>query len=181
MADNQLTAIRPAIVGWPVLFPGEILQWEGRPAPRCYTFRQWRLALFGLVLTGFCAAWTWMGVELSAQEGWPWLAWLPLPFLAFALWLAFGTLFAARLEWNNVAYAVTNRRVIVRHGLFKPQQVELDLARITWFRLQPHGEEIGSLRIVGEAGDPVLQMHCIEYPRRPADLLEAAIKARQNG
>lgn len=179
MADNQLTLTPPVTAGWPVLSPGETIQWEGRPAPRCYTFRQWRYALCGLVLTILCSLWTWLRLQPGAEQGGGWLAWLPLPFLAFALWLACGQLLAARLEWSKVAYAVTDRRVIVRHGLFKPQQVELDLARVTWFRLQFHGEELGSLRILGAASDPALQMHCIEYPRRPAELLETAIKARE--
>jgi hypothetical protein len=179
MADNQQTAAPPATANWPVLLPGETLQWEGRPAPRCFTFRNWRQALFGLVLTGFCAAWTWMGVEQAAEQGWPWLAWLPLPFLGYALWLAGGQLLAARLEWRNIAYAVTDRRVIARHGLFTPRQVELNLARVTWFRLQPQGEELGSLRVHGAADDPVLLMYCIEYPRRPASLLAAAINAKE--
>jgi len=30
-------------------------------------------------------------------------------------------------------------------------------------------------------GDPVLVMHCIEYPRRPAELLEQAIKTKEQG
>jgi len=168
-----------AAAGWPVLPPGETLQWEGRPMPRCYTFRQWRYALCGLVLTVLCLIWTWLRLQPAAVQEGVWLAWLPLPFLAFALWLAFGQLLAARFEWNQVAYAVTDRRVIVRRGLFKPQQEELDLARVTWFRLQFHGEELGTLRIRGELGDPELQMHCIDYPRRPADLLAAAINAKE--
>jgi hypothetical protein len=165
-------------ISWLLLLPDETLQWEGRPAPRCYTFRCWRHALFGLLLTVFCAAWTWLGIEQAAEQGWPWLAWMPLPFLGYALWLAVGQLLAARLEWARVAYAVTDRRIIVQRGLFKSELTALHLNRVTWFRLQPHGAELGTLRVHGEAGDPVLLLHCIEYPRRPAALLEAAIKAK---
>jgi hypothetical protein len=162
------------------MLSGETLQWEGRPAPRCYTFRQWRHALFGLVLTGFCGVWAWFGVQQAAEQGWPWLAWVPLPFLGYALWLGCGQLLAARLEWSRVAYAITDRRLIVRGGLFRPRQASLPLDRITWFRLEPHGEELGTLQVRGGAGDPVLVLHCIEYPRRAAALLEAAIKAKGN-
>jgi hypothetical protein len=181
MVNEARNAAAGAKVPWPALQPAEVLLWEGRPAPRCFTFRRWRHALFGGLLTVFCAAWTWMGMEQAAELGRPWLAWLPLPILCYALWLAGGQLLAARLEWPRVAYAVTNCRVLQRHGLFKPRQIALKLERVTWFRLQPHGEELGSLRIRGEAGDPELILHCIEYPRRPAELLETAIKTRGQG
>lgn len=181
MADDHNFPNPGAETSWPPLLPNEILRWEGRPAPRCYTFRQWRHALFGLFLTAVCSVWLWLGVQQAAEHGWPWLAWVPLPFLTYALWLAFGQLLAARLEWEKAAYAVTDRRIIVQHGLFKPCLNTLELERLTWFRLQPLGTELGTLRIHGEAGDRVLMMHCIEYPRRPAALLEAAIKTREQG
>jgi len=179
MAEDHNFLTPGAEISWPPLLPEEKLQWEGRPAPRCYTFRQWRHALFGLFLTTVCSVWLWLGVQQAAEQGWPWLVWVPLPFLGYALWLAFGQLLVARLEWAKVAYAVTDRRIIVQHGLFKPCLTALELERLTWFRLQPLGTELGTLRIHGEAGDPVLVLHCIEYPRRPAELLEAAIKSIQ--
>ncbi|NJC87768.1 MAG: hypothetical protein FIB02_04430 [Desulfuromonas sp.] len=171
--DNRTTPI-----SWPSLQADELLQWEGRPAPRCYTFRQWRHALFGLVLTATCGFWMVLGVQQAAEQGWPWLAWIPLPFLGYALWLACGQLVAARLEWDRVAYAITDQRLLLRRGLWRMREVSLPLERITWFRLQPHGEELGTLQVRGGEGDPVLIMHCIEYPRRPAELLEKAIKAK---
>jgi len=181
MAETDELSKINAGVPWPPLLPGEELQWEGRPAPRCYTFRQWRHALFGLFLTVFCAVWTVLGVQQSAEQGWPWLGWVPLPFLGYALWLAVGQLVAARLEWDRVAYAITDRRVIARRGLLRAREASLPLDRVTWFRLQPFGGELGTLQIRGGEGDPVLVLHGIEYPRRPAELLEAAIKAKEQG
>jgi hypothetical protein len=164
---------------WPLLQDGELLRWEGRPAPRCYTFRQWRHALFGLVLTAVCAVWAWLGMQQAVEQGWPWLAWVPLPFLAYALWLGCGQLFAARLEWSRVAYAITDRRLILRRGLWRLREASLPLDRVTWFRLEPHGEELGTLQVRGGEGDPAMLLHCIEYPRRATVLLEAAIKAKE--
>jgi len=181
MAETVNSSPNRSAPGWPPLLPDETLCWEGRPAPRCYTFRQWRHALFGLLLTPFCGFWLWMGINQSAATGWPWLSWVPLPFLGYALWLAGGQLLAARLEWNNVAYAITDRRLILRRGVLRSHVEALPLARVTWFRLQPHGETLGSLRVHGEASDPVLLLHCIEYPRRPALFLEAAIKEKSTG
>lgn len=180
MACEGNPPVITAPVSWPALLPGETVCWEGRPAPRCYTFRRWRHALFGLFLTAVCAVWAWLGVQQAAEQGWPWLAWVPLPFLGYAAWLGCGQLLAARLEWNRVAYAISDRRVMVRSGLLRSRFAELDLRRVTWFRLQPHGEELGSLRIHGEGGDPVLILHCIEYPRRPVAFLEEAIRKKTN-
>jgi len=180
MVENDKSGTAATGRSWPDLLPGEVLCWEGRPAPRCYTFRQWRHAIFGGVLTVFCLSWLWMGVGQVAATGWAWLALLPLPFLGYALWLGGGQLLAARLEWNNVAYAITDRRLLVRGGLLRPCEVALPLERLTWFRLQPHGDELGSLRVHGAAGDPVLFLHCLEYPRRPAALLEQVIKAKMH-
>ena len=181
MADDRNVPDSGAKGPWPPLLVGETVSWEGRPAPRCYTFRQWRHALFGVLLTIVCGVWEVMGVQQAAEQGWRWLAWVPLPFLGYALWLACGQLVAARLEWNRVAYAITDRRLILRYGLFSPHEVALPLERVTWFRLQPHGGELGTLRVHGGEGDPVLLLHCIEYPRRPAALLEAAIKIKEQG
>lgn len=178
MAENDREQTCAAARPWPGLLPGEVLRWEGRPAPRCYTFRQWRHALFGGVLTVFCVVWLWMGVVQVAATGWAWPALLPLPFLAYALWLAGGQLLLARLEWNRVAYVITDRRLIVRGGVLRPVETELPLEQLTWFRLQSLGEELGSLRVHGRSDDPALFLHCLEYPRRPAELLEAAIKAK---
>ena len=176
MVENDKQQATASGRSWPDLLPGEVLCWEGRPAPRCYTFRQWRHALFGGLLTLFCLVWLWMGVGQVAATGWAWPALLPLPFLAYALWLAGGQLLAARLEWNNVAYAITDRRLLARGGVFRTVELALPLEHLTWFRLKPLGEELGSLRVHGRDGDPVLFLHCLEYPRRPAELLEQSIK-----
>jgi hypothetical protein len=179
MDENRTLTGGAAAGNGPRLLPDETLRWEGRPAPRCYTFRRWRQALLGLLLTLFCLIWWWLAAVQAGKTGMTWLAWVPLPFLGYALWLGAGELLAARLEWRNVAYAITDRRLIVRRGLLRPVEEALPLERLTWFRLQPHAEELGSLQIRGAAGDPLLELHCIEYPRRPAELLEAVIKANQ--
>ena len=177
MVENTLQNNRTLPL-WPQLQEGETLRWEGRPAPRCYTFRQWRHTAFGGLLTAFCAVWLWMGLGQMRETGWLWPILLPPPFLVYALWLAVGQLLSARLEWNNVAYAITDRRLLVRGGVLSPRETTLALERLTWFRLQPHGEELGSLRVHGAEGDPVMFLHCLEYPRCPAELLEVAIKEK---
>jgi len=78
------------------------------------------------------------------------------------------------LEWNNVLYLITDHRLLVQRGLLKPYVESMPLAEMTYFRLDLHGEELGTLR-VHKGRERQLVLHCIEYPRQAAALLEAAI------
>jgi len=101
----------------PLLLPEESLRWQGRPAPRCWTFRNWRHSLFGMLLLPFSIWWQGIGLSLGREYANVWLFLLPLPVLLFALYLAFGHLLLARLEWERVFFAVTDRRILVRRGV----------------------------------------------------------------
>ena len=155
----------------------ESVVWEARPAPRCYTFRHWRHSLFGLLFLLLCLGWQVLGVEVADTYQLAWLAWLPLPFVLVGLYFSVGHLIQARLEWNNVAYAVTERRVVVRRGLVAHQE-SLALSEMTYFRLHYQGDQLGTLRIF-QGQEQRLVLHCIESPRRLTTLLEEALKTRQ--
>jgi hypothetical protein len=162
-----------------VLAVGEKIRWEGRPAPRCYTFRHWRHSVFGLIFVVICSYWQVLGIEMSKDYDLIWLAWLPTPFLFLGLFLAIGHLFQARLEWDHVYYAITDRRLLVKRGLFKRRIESLELSEITYFRLLRQGEQLGTLR-VHKGKEKLLTLHCLEHPRQATDLLEEAMgdKAR---
>ena len=49
---------------WP-LAEGETLLWQGRPAPRCYTFRNWKFAAAGTALFLACSFWMMLGLQLE--------------------------------------------------------------------------------------------------------------------
>ena len=159
----------------PLLTDGEILRWEGRPAPRCYTFRNWKHSLFGLLLFFLSLYWLAVSLPLAAVYGWPWLPLVPLPFVLVGLYLALGHLLLARLEWEQVFYAVTDRRILVRRGVHGRRRQELALEQVVWFQLRHYGEELGTLRIRGREEEMRLTLACIEYPRRVTALLEAAL------
>jgi Bacterial PH domain len=164
----------------PLLAADETLRWEGRPAPRCYTFRNWRHSLFGVLLFFLCLYWFSVALQLGAVYGWPWLPLVPLPLLLTGLYLGLGQLLLARLEWEHVFYAVTDRRILVRRGMGGRRRQELALEQVAWFQLRPYGEELGTLRIRGREENLHLTLACIEYPRRVTALLEAAL-ARSAG
>lgn len=157
---------------------GETVRWEARPAPRCYTFRHWRHSIFGFVVLLICSYWQLLGVEMAAEYELAWLAWLPTPFLLFALYLAVGHLLQARLEWTHVYYAITDHRLLVQRGLTKRRIDSLALPEITYFCLHQQGEHLGTLRVY-QGQEKQLILHCIEHPRQATALLEVAIKKEQ--
>lgn len=156
------------------LVEGETIRWEARPAPRCYTFRHWRHAIFGGIFLAITACWQVLGFEMAATYASAWLAWLPLPFLLIGLYLSVGHLLQARLEWPHVRYVITDRRLLVQRGLLTRRVEALSLNEMTYFRLDRQGEELGTLR-VHKGREQQLVLHCIEYPRQATTLLEAAI------
>ena len=157
---------------------GEVIRWEGRPAPRCYTFRNWRHSFFGLVLMPVCSFWQVSGLDFAKEYETLWLAWLPLPFLLMAIYLTIGHLFMARLEWNHIYYALTDRRLIMQRGLLTRHIESLELKDITYFSLRPYGEQLGTLQIY-KGQDKRMTLHCIEHPRLLTDLLEETMNKRQ--
>ncbi|MBE0576094.1 MAG: PH domain-containing protein [Desulfuromonadales bacterium] len=157
-----------------VLADGEEIRWEGRPAPRCYTFRHWRHSIFGIIFLSICSYWQILGFELSKEYDSIWLAWLPAPFVLLGFCLAIGHLLQARLEWNHVYYAITDRRLLVKCGLLKRRIDSLQLSEITYFSLLHQGEQLGTLR-VHKGKEKSLTLHCLEYPRHATDLLEQAM------
>lgn len=157
-----------------LLEAGETLQWEARPAPRCYTFRHWQHALFGLFFLAVSTVWQFLGVSMAEEYARPWLAWLPIPFVLVGLYFFCGHLVQARLEWDNVLYRLTDRRMVVRRGLLKPFLHSLDLSELTYFRVHWHSEQLGTLRLY-RGKEACLVLHCVEHPQPAIALLKEAV------
>lgn len=153
----------------------EAVRWEGRPAPRCFTFRNWRHSLFGLFLLVIAVYWQIIAIELGAVYRLSFIAWIPLPVLLAALYLSLGHLLLARLEWERVFYALTDQRVLVLRGIRRQRLHALPLVQVTYFQLRRQAENLGTLRIHGDPSSRPLVLHCIEHPRGATDLLEAAV------
>ncbi|PNU20877.1 hypothetical protein C2E25_04610 [Geothermobacter hydrogeniphilus] len=154
---------------------GESLRWEAKPAPRCYTFRNWKHSLFGLLLVVLAAWWESIGLQLAVVYDLPLLAWIPIPVWLIGLYLAFGHLLLARLEWEQVRYAVTDRRLLLRRGVRGDKWFSMPLDQVAYFCLQPHGEQLGSVLVISRDRQR-LKLCCIEHPRMLTDLLEQAMR-----
>lgn len=163
---------------WQVfLESGEQLRWSGRPAPRCYTFRNWKHSLVGLLLLLIGIWWQVLGLQMASVYDLPVLAWLPLPVWLGGLLLAFGHLLKARIEWEHLYYAVTDRRLLCRRGK-SPRLEQLPLDAVSYFRMNPYSLLLGSLAVYAGSVDRRIEFKCIEHPRQVTDLLEASMRVR---
>jgi hypothetical protein len=145
------------------LATGETILWQGRPAPRAYTFRNWRHALFGLALTLPCLLWQLVGIELAAGGAPFWTAWLPLPFNLGAFYLGFGQLLVARLEWERVYYAVSNQTIYHYGGLFRPRLNSMPISALAAVRQKKLGPNLATIRMEPKEGAPLV-FAAIEHP-----------------
>lgn len=146
-----------------ILDAGETIRWQGRPAPRCYTFRNWKHSLAGIGLTVPTLFWLLVGWELTRNSGDLWTVLLPAPFVLASLYLAAGHLFLARLEWEKISYVVTDRRVALRRGIFRPQLRILPLNGVQAVKVRRQGLHLATLRLDLGAGDHLI-FHCLEHP-----------------
>ncbi len=154
---------------------GELLRWEGRPAPRAFTFRNWIHSIVGVLLLLLSAYWQMVGVQLAAVYHLFWLAWIPIPFLIVGLYLGVGHILLARLEWEKVFYAVTDRRLLAQRGLLRQRIETFALSELTGFRVKPLGSELATLRVCSQSSGASLAFIAVEYPQRVPALLEAAL------
>jgi len=143
---------------------GEKILWQGRPAPRCYTFQYWKQALIGSVLFLASSFWLMLALELI-DDGQPfWLAALPLPLIVGGFTFGPLQILLARWRWAKIFYQLTDQRLCLSRGR------DVQLSRIIEIKMKKQGEHLASLRILADGGRPLI-LHCIEQPERLLALL----------
>lgn len=157
----------------------ETLRWEGRPAPRAFTFRNWKQSLFGVFLLIVAGFWEAMALGLADANQSAWLPWLPVPFVAGGLYLGIGHLLLARFEWEKVRYGVTDRRLLARKGLSGSRLESFALADLAYFKVTPLGEQLATIQARSADRKQKLTFTAVESPAPVIALLEAAL--RDNG
>ena len=111
-----------------VLFERETVLWQGTPDKFCYIWRKvgklLPIAIIWLLFDGF-----FIGTTIStgaAKE----MLWFLIVFFGLHLlpvWKVIGSIITSQLEYKNIVYAITDKRVIVRNGL-----VGLDFENINY-------------------------------------------------
>lgn len=149
---------------WP-LAQGETLVWQGRPAPRCYTFRHWKLVLAGTALFIACSFWLMLALELEdTVEYSNLLVLMAAPLVVCSFLLGPGQLILSRWRWENIFYALSDRQVLIRGGLFQPRIRRYPVADISGWQQKRFGEQLASIRIL-RGDDAPLIFACLEYPQ----------------
>lgn len=160
---------------WP-LKNGETLLWQGRPAPRCYTFRNWKLAVAGTFLFFASSFWLMLAYELMVSDSYPWwLLLIPAPLVLLSLWFGPVNLLLARIRWEKVFYALTEERLLLRDGIFSAQIKAAPLAEITDWKQKSFGEQLVSLRLSLNNQQPII-LHCLEHPVNLLGHLQREVK-----
>jgi len=161
------------------LEPGEQLRWEGCPAPRSFVFRNWKHSLFGLFLLIVAGFWEAMAIGLADTHQSPWMYWLPVPFIVGGLYLAIGHLLLARIEWDRVGYAATDRRLLACKGLFSSRLETFKLSDLAYFKVTPLGKQLATIQARSADRKQKLTLTGVESPESVISVLETAL--RDNG
>lgn len=160
---------------WP-LDGGETLLWQGRPAPRCYTFRNWKLAAVGTFLFLASSFWLMLAYELYSADGYPWwLLLIPAPLVLLSLWFGPVTLLLARIRWEKEFYALTDTRLLLHEGLFSTRIRSFLRTDLNECRQKRYGKQLVSLRMEIRNQQPVI-LHCLEQPQALLQYLTLDLK-----
>ncbi|HJP88218.1 MAG TPA: PH domain-containing protein [Candidatus Limnocylindrales bacterium] len=125
------------------LLPGERVLWEGRPDVWGFSMRgAWYAIPFSLLWGGFAIFWE-IGV-LTSNAPFFFSIW-GIPFVLLGLYMIFGRIWVARREARNTRYAITDRRVLIRSGAFRPTLVSLELDTLPGTELSERGDGSGSI------------------------------------
>ena len=159
---------------WP-LAEGETLLWQGRPAPRCYTFQHWRRAAAGTSLFLAGSFWLMLAYQLIQAGNSPWwLLLIPLPLVILSFLFGPVPLLLARIRWEKTFYALTDHRILVREGLFSARFESFPLSDVTDCQQKKFAVQLISLRLRFKQRRPLV-MHCLEQPQNLLDLLTRGV------
>jgi hypothetical protein len=112
-------------MNWPVLSIGETVVWRGKPVRSKYAMKDAKLTLAGIPVSVFITFWMSMALRIPKKDG-P-VAWLfptfGMLFVLQSFYLLVGHYPRNWQEWKNVEYAVTNRRTVIRRGIWRVSEV----------------------------------------------------------
>ena len=118
---------RQVQMNWPALYAGEDVVWRGKPVRSKYTTKDAKLTLTGVPVAVFIAFWMSMALKIPKKGSPAGVEWLfpafGMSFVLQALYLLVGHYLRNWLEWKNVEYAITNRRTVIRRGVWRVSEL----------------------------------------------------------
>ncbi len=145
----------------------ESVLWEGRPAPRAYTFRHWRwsVTIFIFFMVTLAASIFAVGNPLrqpiilsDIQPA------KMLLFLLVSFWIAGGPLFYSRLAWENEFYALTEKRLLLMYGLFGRRFSAFSLDGLKVQEVCRQGPALATVKLKDEKTGESISLCCLEHP-----------------
>ena len=100
----------------PALAPGEHILWRGKPKKRAY------VADKALAMLPIAAVWLVFDLNFLRAAGTDGFALLFLLVHMLPVWLWLGSAVTSVIQWRNEDYYLTNKRIIIRRGVFRQQR-----------------------------------------------------------
>ena len=117
MYTDDFDAMGPA----PALAAGEYVIWTGKPRKRAY------IADKALSLLPIAVIWTVFDLNFLRISGGNGFLLMFLLVHMMPVWLWLGSAVTSVFQWRNEDYYLTNKRIIIRKGIFNPQRQSLFL------------------------------------------------------
>ena len=100
----------------PALASGEHILWKGKPSKRAY------VADKALALLPIAVIWLVFDLNFLRSAGGNGFLLVFLLVHMFPVWLWLGSAVTSVMQWRNEDYYLTNKRIIIRRGVFKPRR-----------------------------------------------------------
>ena len=113
----------------PNLAAGEHLLWRGKPKKSAY------IADKALSLMPIAIFWAIFDFQFLRHAGGNGLLLIFLLVHMFPVWLWLGSALTSVVQWRNEDYFLTNKRIIIRRGVFKPERQSVFLRDVHDLRL----------------------------------------------
>ena len=89
---------------------------------------------------------------------------LTVPLVVGTFMIGPGQLLLARWRWENIYYALTDQRILLRDGQPQPRISSYPVADISGWQQRRFGEQLASIRILRGDAAPLV-FACLEYPQ----------------
>lgn len=141
----------------PILSVGERIIWQGAPKPGIWLESADAFAIpFTILWLGIVVVINAVALTSEVSEVDP-LAYVILPlFLAIGIYMAIGRFFVARLSRSRTRYFLTDRRAIIREGIFRTRERSVNLAATGEIRIGAIKESYATIEF--GMGSPLYRM-----------------------
>lgn len=113
----------------PTMAAGEYVLWKGKPKKSAY------IADKALAMLPIAILWTVFDLNFLRLAGGDGFLLLFLAFHMMPVWLWIGSAVTSVIQWRNEDYYITNLRIIIRRGVFRPQRQSVFLRDVHSIRL----------------------------------------------